>query len=237
MKTKRLIDIILSAGTLLILSPVIVLVALVIKIESSGPIFYGAWRAGQHYKRFKLLKFRTMQVNADMQLQSMQHLNLYAKDKSSQKMSCNHTGKSCVMIVTPAAEWVCEYASNTTTQSAFFKIKNDPRITRVGKFLRNTSLDELPQLINVLRGDMSLVGNRPLPLYEAEQLTKDEAAMRFAAPAGITGLWQVSKRGKAEMSEEERIALDKQYAKEHSMTVDFKLMVRTIPALLQSENV
>ena len=99
----------------------------------------------------------------------------------------------------------------------FFKISNDPRITKVGRFLRNTSLDELPQLFNVLKGDMSLVGNRPLPLYEAATLTTNECVERFMAPAGITGLWQIKKRGKAEISIEERIELDISYARKASL--------------------
>ena len=107
----------------------------------------------------------------------------------------------------------------------------------MGRVLRNTSIDELPQLINVLKGDMSIVGNRPLPLYEAEQLTSDAWAERFDAPAGITGLWQVEKRGGGEMSGEERKKLDNKYARTNSFFNDLKLIVRTIPALFQSENV
>ena len=119
----------------------------------------------------------------------------------------------------------------------FVKIQNDPRITKVGKFIRSTSIDEIPQLLNVLKGDMSIVGNRPLPLYEAEQLTIDDHAERFLAPAGITGLWQVLKRGKDEMSSEERILLDRIYVRKNSMLFDIKLIFMTFPALIQKENV
>jgi len=119
----------------------------------------------------------------------------------------------------------------------FFKISNDPRITKVGSFLRNTSLDELPQLVNVFLGDMSLVGNRPLPLYEAETLTTDEYAARFMAPAGITGLWQVKKRGNKEMSVEERINMDIDYASKCNFATDFWIIANTPSALLQKENV
>lgn len=121
--------------------------------------------------------------------------------------------------------------------STFVKFKNDPRITPIGRLIRKTSLDELPQLINVLKGDMSLVGNRPLPLYEAELLTKDDWAKRFLAPAGITGLWQVSKRGKDDMSTEERIDLDCEYADKYSLWYDFKLIAKTLPAMIQHEDV
>jgi lipopolysaccharide/colanic/teichoic acid biosynthesis glycosyltransferase len=121
--------------------------------------------------------------------------------------------------------------------STFVKFKNDPRITPIGRIIRKTSLDELPQLINVLKGDMSLVGNRPLPLYEAELLTKDNWAKRFLAPAGITGLWQVSKRGKDDMSTEERIDLDCEYADKYSLWYDIKLIAKTFPAMIQHEDV
>jgi lipopolysaccharide/colanic/teichoic acid biosynthesis glycosyltransferase len=119
----------------------------------------------------------------------------------------------------------------------FFKVNNDPRVTRVGAFLRNTSLDELPQLLNVLKGDMSLVGNRPLPLYEACSLTTNEWADRFLAPAGITGLWQVRKRGQADMSVEERIGLDIDYAKRYNLMMDLKIILQTPKVLIQESNV
>lgn len=129
-----------------------------------------------------------------------------------------------------------QYAS-TDNGPNFFKVKDDPRITKCGKFLRNSSLDELPQLFNVFIGDMSIVGNRPLPLYEAVSLTTDEWAERFLAPAGITGLWQVSKRGSEEMSTAERVSLDIDYARNRSLGGDFKIMLKTPTALLQKTNV
>jgi len=177
--SKRTFDILVCSIALLLLSPLFLLIALAIKLESSGPIFYVAKRAGRGYRIFNFFKFRTMYQGSDKRVRELTHLNQYNAD-------------SCGPV--------------------FFKISNDPRITKVGSFLRNTSLDELPQLINVLLGDMSLVGNRPLPLYEAVTLTTDEYAARFMAPAGITGLWQVKKRGNKDMSVEERISMDIDYA-------------------------
>jgi lipopolysaccharide/colanic/teichoic acid biosynthesis glycosyltransferase len=199
---KRSLDIFVSALILLVLSPILLLIAMIIKLESKGPVFYISKRAGTGYRIFDFYKFRSMRQGAESELQKLMHLNQYAANG----------GK-------------------------FVKIENDPRVTRFGKFLRNTSLDEIPQLINVLKGDMSLVGNRPLPLYEAEQLTRDQWAERFLAPAGITGLWQVTKRGKKEMSEEERMDLDITYAKKYSLLMDFRILIRTIPALLQKQSV
>lgn len=197
---KRVFDILISATALLLLSPIMLLVALIVKLESKGPVFYISKRAGNGYKIFNFYKFRSMRQGADNELKKLAHLNQYG-------------------------------------EAVFYKIQNDPRVTRFGSFLRNTSLDELPQLINVLKGDMSLVGNRPLPLYEAEKLTKDQIAWRFLAPAGITGLWQVTKRGKSNMSEDERIQLDMQYAMNNSFIFDMKILLNTIPALLQKAEV
>ncbi|MDC0231548.1 sugar transferase, partial [Aureispira] len=115
--------------------------------------------------------------------------------------------------------------------------KNDPRVTKIGRFLRNSSIDELPQLINILKGDMSIVGNRPLPLYEAEVLTTDESSQRFSAPAGLTGLWQVRKRGKDNMSDDERKSLDNEYAQSYSFWMDIKLIFQTLGVFIQKENV
>jgi lipopolysaccharide/colanic/teichoic acid biosynthesis glycosyltransferase len=119
----------------------------------------------------------------------------------------------------------------------FFKVNNDPRVTKFGKFLRNTSADELPQLLNVLKGNMSIVGNRPLPIYEAVSMTTNEFVERFSAPAGITGLWQVDKRGKADMSTEERIGLDIAYSRYGNFFYDMKILAKTPFALFQKSDV
>lgn len=200
---KRAFDILVSFLILLALSPVFFIIALIIKMESNGPVFYISKRVGTGYRIFNFYKFRSMRQGADKELQNLLYLNQY--------QSANGV--------------------------SFLKFDNDPRVTRFGRFLRNTSLDELPQLINVLIGDMSIVGNRPLPLYEAEKITRDLWSKRFLAPAGITGLWQVTKRGKKEMSAEERIALDMQYADNCSLWFDIKIMAQTVPALLQKESV
>ncbi len=130
-----------------------------------------------------------------------------------------------------------QYDKSESGSTTFVKLKNDPRITRFGKFIRKYSIDELPQLANVFAGDMSLVGNRPLPLYEAEMLTSNEWTMRFLGPAGLTGLWQVSRRGRADMSERERKKLDNFYAQNHSFWLDLKILLKTLPAAVQKEAV
>ena len=116
-------------------------------------------------------------------------------------------------------------------------MKNDPRITKVGRFIRKTSIDELPQLINVLRGEMSLVGNRPLPLYEAEKITEDRFIERFMAPAGITGYWQVTDRGKDDVSGVRRKMRDVFYARKHTFLLDLWILLKTPLAAIQKENV
>ena len=122
--------------------------------------------------------------------------------------------------------------------NAFVKIENDPRVTKVGRFIRKYSIDELPQLFNILKGDMSIVGNRPLPLYEAEKLTVDSTIDRFMAPAGLTGLWQVEERGKGGMmSAEERKQLDITYGQTYNFLLDMKIIFRTLTAFIQKENV
>jgi len=251
---KRAFDLFFSGLALLFLSPVFLLVYISIKLESKGPAFYYSYRVGTGYRVFKFYKFRSMYVNADRRLKDLKHLNQYNIDAAAngtEKEGKNNTtislcndclsyGKCQFPLYADKIRW-CEKqyidSRKTNSGSAFFKIKDDPRITKVGNVIRNLSIDELPQLWNVFIGNMSIVGNRPLPLYEAEKLTTDKYALRFAAPAGITGLWQVEKRGKGDMSEEERLALDNTYAQNHSLINDVKLIFKTIPALLQKENV
>jgi lipopolysaccharide/colanic/teichoic acid biosynthesis glycosyltransferase len=198
---KRFLDLVLSVCAVILLSPIFIIVAILIKLDSKGPIFYTSKRVGTGYQIFDFYKFRSMRVNADKEVESL-------------KTQGNQYG-----------------------DSAFFKMKNDPRVTSLGNFLRNSSIDELPQLVNVIKGDMSIVGNRPLPLYEAEQLTTNEWSMRFLGPAGITGLWQIIKRGKSDMSDRERKKLDNFYNKRVSVWLDLKIILMTIPALFQKEKV
>lgn len=127
---------------------------------------------------------------------------------------------------------------NSIKRNSFKKIEGDPRITNFGRFIRKYSIDELPQLFNILKGDMSVVGNRPLPLYEAELLTNDEYIERFLAPAGLTGLWQVEKRGDSgKLSAEERKQLDVKYSREFNLWMDIKIILRTFTAFIQKGDV
>jgi len=231
---KRLFDIFISSLALLALSPLLVIVAILIKIDSKGPVFFLSKRIGSGYKVFELYKFRTMKVGAEKMIANMGHLNMYSAPQEEISKKISEEGE---LINDEGWQSEGHILEKKSGESAYLKFKDDPRITKLGNFLRNTSIDELPQLINILKGDMSIVGNRPLPLYEAEKLTSDQAAARFMAPAGLTGLWQVSKRGRGEMSAEERQELDNEYAKNHDWKMDMKLVAKTFPALFQSENV
>lgn len=201
---KRIFDLVVASVLLLCLSPLFLVLAILVKLDSKGPVFYKSKRVGAGYQNFDFWKFRSMYQDADARLEKLLHLNQYEGSNAS---------------------------------NCFVKLKNDPRITRIGSIIRKTSLDELPQLFNVLRGEMSLVGNRPLPPYEAVMMVDDYRANRFLAPAGLTGLWQVSKRGKSDMSTEERVNLDVDYARQHSFWYDIKLLMKTLPAMVQEENV
>ena len=193
---KRLIDIVGASFGLLLASPIMLIVAILIKLEDpKGPIFFSQIRNGAYPTTFKMYKFRSMYIDAEERLQELMHLN-------------EQSG--------PA-----------------FKIKDDPRITKVGKFIRKTSLDELPQLFNVLKGDMSLVGPRPAIPREVEQYTTYQKQRLFVKP-GLTCIWQVSGRNNIEF--DKWVELDIEYIKTRSLWLDIKLILMTIPVLLGDEN-
>ncbi len=232
---KRLIDILGSFVLITLLSPVFLFIMILIRLESKGPIFYYSNRTSSGYRIFKFYKFRSMRVNADKELSKIQ--NMYHEKTNTVELSKAVLNTELLSDEGFINEETYIEQLKELEAKPFFKINNDPRVTKVGKFLRNTSLDELPQLFNVLKGDMSLVGNRPLPLYEAEKLTTDEWVLRFMAPAGITGLWQVTERGTNKVKESKRKQLDNEYAKSFNLFNDIKILLKTIPASIQRENV
>ena len=264
---KRLFDIIFSIFAIIILSPIMIATVIAIKLESKGPAIFKSKRVGTNYKVFEFLKFRSMYTDAEKRLKELSKTsNQYSKQEKdneddifttnpqeSQEEKVNATmplldpetemmiSDEEVMLIGDdfvVAESDFSKQKEEEINNAFVKIENDPRITKVGRFIRKYSIDELPQLFNILKGDMSVVGNRPLPLYEAEKLTIDSSIDRFVAPAGLTGLWQVEKRGDSgKMSAEERKQLDIQYAQTYSLGLDLKILFRTIFAFVQKENV
>lgn len=255
--SKRIFDIAFASIMLTILSPILLIIMLAIRFESKGKVYYMSKRVGR--KSFDFYKLRSMRSGADQLLNELaEKKNQYNMSEVDIQMDLHKAcpkcaelprGHYCSPLKYAGIEKICDYFYNQQKEhikkqrSSFIKIVDDPRITRIGKIIRNTSIDELPQLINVIKGDMSLVGNRPLPLYEAELLTKDQMSKRFLAPAGITGLWQVELRGKGgEMSESERIDLDNKYAdyfigQNYSFWFDIKILLKTIPALFQKSTV
>lgn len=250
--TKRIFDIVVSLFALVVLSPLMLLIALAIRLESKGPAFYKSKRAGSNYRVFDFWKFRSMYMDADKRLKEMREFNQYVAETSNNTDSPIDSSAELEGVSGEDAEQVFlvddddtlvpeqEYISRSRKEkkNSFVKFQKDPRITKVGRFIRKYSLDELPQLINVLKGDMSIVGNRPLPLYEAELLTQDGSVERFIAPAGLTGLWQVKKRGDAgKLSADERKELDIYYARHYSLWLDIKIIFRTFTAFIQKEDV
>ena len=200
---KRCFDIVSSGFALIILSPLLIITAIAIRMESKGAVIYKSKRVGSNYQIFDFLKFRSMYTNADKHLKDYNSLNQYQTDSIEEDIIWEETpdfeeNENEIVLISDDFVISEEAYINKKTQeqkNAFVKLENDPRITRIGRIIRKYSIDELPQLINILKGDMSVVGNRPLPLYEAELLTSDEYIDRFMAPAGLTGLWQVEKRG------------------------------------------
>jgi exopolysaccharide biosynthesis polyprenyl glycosylphosphotransferase len=194
-RVKRLMDIVIAGAVLLVGSPVWLLLALAIKLDSPGPIFYRPKRLGYRATPFRMFKFRSMHVNADALLARMREVQGAVEG--------DERGK--------------------------FKLKDDPRRTRVGRFIRATSLDEIPQLINVLRGDMSIVGPRPPEPSEVDRYEDWEKA-RLEMPVGITGLWQV--RGRSDIDFNEMVLMDLFYIENWNLRLDLQILLQTIPAVL-----
>ena len=268
---KRLFDIVFSVLGIIILSPVFIITAIAIRIESKGPILFKSKRVGTNYTIFDFLKFRSMYTDAEDRLKELskdhnQYSNNGGKENEEGEEEPQKTtitaplgdqaeldmltmGMESEMMISDEEIMLVgdnfvvaesEYAKKKEEEinNAFVKIENDPRVTKVGKFIRKYSIDELPQLFNILKGDMSIVGNRPLPLYEAEKLTADSSIDRFMAPAGLTGLWQVEERGKGgAMSAEERKQLDITYGQTYNFMLDMKIIFRTIRHFIQKANV
>lgn len=253
-KWKRCFDIVFSSTALIVLSPVFIVIAIAIRLESKGSIIYKSKRVGSNYTIFDFLKFRSMYVDADKKLKDLSDQNQYQtdnapitpvdfsmKDLGNLMISDDGVVDDSGMLVSddfviPEKEFA--FQQYIQKESPFVKIEKDPRVTKVGRVLRKYSLDELPQLINILKGDMSVVGNRPLPLYEAERLTNDDSIERFMAPAGLTGLWQVEKRGDSgKLSAKERKKLDLKYGKEFSFGLDMKILFKTLTAFIQKGDV
>lgn len=206
-RTKRLMDIILSVVLLIFLFPIFLLIALLIKLDSPGPVIFAQERMGYDWRSrkqraFIFYKFRSMLHNCDQSVHQE-----YVKGRIRGRKG----------------------AKSSSNDGTLAKMTNDRRVTRVGRILRKTSLDELPQLWNVLRGEMSLVGPRPVPLYEvAEYETWHK--QRLEATPGITGLWQVKGRGRATLDEMAR--LDIEYVSRQSLWLDLGILLLTIPAVI-----
>jgi lipopolysaccharide/colanic/teichoic acid biosynthesis glycosyltransferase len=202
---KRGLDIVGSSTLLAVLAPLLLLIAVAVKLKSSGPVFFKQERVGQKMKPFRMLKFRTMHANVDHKLHHAyvtQFIN---------------SGAAAQAGATPGV----------------FKLTNDPRVTPIGGFLRKTSLDELPQLLNVLRGDMSLVGPRPPLPYEVEQYKPWHCRRVLDAKPGITGLWQVT--GRSRTTFDEMVRLDLRYARSCSIWTDIKILLATPAAVFSGK--
>jgi lipopolysaccharide/colanic/teichoic acid biosynthesis glycosyltransferase len=203
--SKRLIDLILGSMLLLAFLPLMLLIALLIKTTSRGPVLYRQTRIGRFGREFTFYKFRTMYHNCDEKMHRDYVLRLI-KNRAEKKVSNNRS---------------------------YFKLVDDPRITPLGRILRKTSLDELPQLFNVLKGDMSLVGPRPPIPYEVEQYDVWQLRRVLDVKPGLTGLWQVS--GRASTTFDEQVRLDLRYVANHSLWMDILILLRTFKAVCNME--
>lgn len=192
---KRILDIVGSLGLILLLAPVLVAIAISVKLTSPGPVIYKQGRVGRYGTEFMFLKFRSMYTDADKRLPEL-------------------------------------LRTGNEKEGPIFKMKDDPRVTPVGRFLRKYSLDELPQLFNVLKGEMSLVGPRPPLPREVEQY-KDADFLRLSVPPGITCLWQIC--GRSDTTFEEWMALDTFYVEHMSFWLDLKILLKTPTAVLRGD--
>lgn len=191
---KRILDIVLAAAALVVLSPVMLIVAVAVKLDSEGPVIFKQTRVGRDGREFTFYKFRSMKVNADAEKES-----LWDKNEKG---------------------------------SIVFKIKDDPRITRVGKIIRRTSIDELPQLINILKSDMTIVGPRP-PLPDEVKKYNVYQMARLTVKGGLTCYWQIS--GRSRLSFEEWVELDRKYIEEMGIWTDMKIIFRTVKAVVKGD--
>ena len=202
---KRIMDLACSLSLLVVLSPIVAIIAAAIKLTSRGPVHFRQKRIGEYGKSFTFLKFRTMYINNDASEHKKYVRELIAGNATKQPANGNGNGDS--------------------NGEGVFKLTNDPRITPVGRFLRRTSLDELPQLFNVLRGEMSLVGPRPPLAYEVEAYAAWHRRRFLEAKPGITGLWQVN--GRSRVGFDDMVRMDLRYARECSPWLDLKILLQT----------
>jgi lipopolysaccharide/colanic/teichoic acid biosynthesis glycosyltransferase len=196
---KRLIDILLSLTLIVLVSPLLLVLWCLVRWTSSGPAFFRQERVGRNMRSFTMLKLRTMYVGNHDQI----HRNYVTQLLTGSEPP-------------------------TSGENGLFKLEHDPRVTRIGAWLRRTSLDELPQLFNVLHGEMSLVGPRPVLPWEAE-LFEERYRKRFSVKPGISGLWQVS--GRSRLTMREALELDIEYADRQSLALDLSIILRTVPAV------
>jgi lipopolysaccharide/colanic/teichoic acid biosynthesis glycosyltransferase len=198
---KRMMDIVLSLALIIIAAPCLVLLGCLVRLTSAGPALFRQERLGRDKQPFTMLKLRTMQVDNDDRIHRDYVASLLSADGAA-----------------------------TAAGNGLFKLDGDPRVTRLGAWLRRTSFDELPQLVNVLRGEMSLVGPRPMLPWEAP-LFGELYQQRFAVKPGITGLWQVS--GRSRLSVREALELDVEYVARRSFVFDVAILARTLPAVFR----
>jgi lipopolysaccharide/colanic/teichoic acid biosynthesis glycosyltransferase len=198
---KRMTDVVMSVALITILAPLLLLLWCLVRSTSAGPALFRQERVGRNMRRFTMLKLRTMYVDNHDQIHRNYVIHLLSADRS-----------------------------DAEGPGGLFKLDRDPRVTRLGAWLRRSSLDELPQLFNVLRGEMSLVGPRPVLPWEAE-LFEERYRPRFLVKPGITGLWQVS--GRSRLTMREALELDVEYAVRRSFTLDLIIILRTGPAILR----